>query len=54
MVEAAWKIAQPILDGWQANPPKDFPNYAPGTWGPPAAQDLMTRDAHNWWVEPKA
>jgi glucose-6-phosphate 1-dehydrogenase len=53
MVEAAWKVAQPILDGWQANPPKDFPNYAPGDWGPKAAQELMTRDDHTWWVEPK-
>jgi glucose-6-phosphate 1-dehydrogenase len=54
MVEAAWKVAQPILDGWNANPPKDFPNYAPGEWGPGAAQDLITRDDHTWWVEPTA
>ena len=53
MVEAAWKVAQPILDGWQAQPPTDFPNYSPGEWGPKIAQDLMTRDDHTWWVEPK-
>ena len=28
LVEAAWRIAQPILDAWAANPPADFPNYA--------------------------
>jgi glucose-6-phosphate 1-dehydrogenase len=52
MVDAAWKAAQPIIDGWAANPPTDFPNYAPGEWGPPAAE-LITRDGHTWWVEPK-
>jgi glucose-6-phosphate 1-dehydrogenase len=53
MVDAAWKAAQPIIDGWAAHPPVDFPNYAPGEWGPPAAQDLIKRDGHTWWVEPK-
>ena len=53
MVDAAWKAAQPIIDGWSAHPPVDFPNYAPGEWGPAAAQDLITRDGHNWWVEPE-
>ena len=51
MVEAAWKVADPILDAWGNNPPKDFPNYAPGTWGPPAAELLMRRDNHEWWTE---
>jgi glucose-6-phosphate 1-dehydrogenase len=54
MVEAAWKAAQPILDGWAENPPTDFPNYAPGDWGPKASEELMTRDNHTWWLEPKA
>ena len=30
--EAAWKIADPILNAWENNPPKNFPNYAAGTW----------------------
>lgn len=51
MVEAAWKVAQPILDGWTAHPPVDLPNYSPGEWGPPAAQDLISRDGHSWWSE---
>ena len=51
MVEAAWKVADPILDAWGNNPSKDFPNYAPGTWGPPAAELLMKRDNHEWWTE---
>jgi len=51
MVEAAWKVADPILDAWGNNPPKDFPNYSPGSWGPPAAELLMRQDNHEWWTE---
>jgi len=54
MVEAAWKIAQPILDGWNAHPPTDFPNYTPGEWGPATAQSLIASDNHTWWTESKA
>ena len=54
MVEAAWKVAQPILDGWQSKPPTDFPNYSPGEWGPKAADELLALDHHTWWVEPEA
>ncbi|MBV9489827.1 MAG: glucose-6-phosphate dehydrogenase [Verrucomicrobia bacterium] len=52
MVDAAWTAAQPILDAWGNNPPKDFPDYAAGTWGPAAADDLMARDHHRWWYAP--
>jgi len=45
MVEAAWKVVGPILAAWGNNLPNDFPNYAPGTLGPPAAELLMKRDA---------
>jgi glucose-6-phosphate 1-dehydrogenase len=49
MVKAAWEAAQPILDAWGNNPPKDLPNYAAGTWGPAAADELLERDVHKWW-----
>ena len=48
MVEAAWTIATPILDVWQALPPRDFPNYASGTWGPRSADELIERDGRQW------
>ena len=41
MVEAAWRVVAPILDVWEALPPRDFPNYAAGTWGPKEADDLL-------------
>ena len=53
MVEAAWEAAQPILDAWANNPPKEFPNYAAGTWGPEAANELLERDNHKWWYPPE-
>jgi glucose-6-phosphate 1-dehydrogenase len=47
-VEAAWCILMPILDFWAANPPMDFPNYAAGTWGPEAAEGLVSSDSRYW------
>jgi glucose-6-phosphate 1-dehydrogenase len=51
MVEAAWQVATPILDVWKALPPRDFPNYPAGTWGPSAADALINRDGRKW-IEP--
>ena len=31
--EAAWSVVDPILDVWSALKPRDFPNYAAGSWG---------------------
>lgn len=47
-VEAAWSVVDPILKGWEALPPPDFPNYAAGTWGPKAAEELLARDGKEW------
>ena len=51
-VEAAWKVIQPILHIWQTRPPVDFPNYAPGSWGPEDAEALIARDGNNWITLP--
>jgi glucose-6-phosphate 1-dehydrogenase len=48
MVEAGWTVVEPILDVWKALPPRDFPNYAAGTWGPKDAFELMTRGGREW------
>ena len=48
MVEAGWAVVEPILDVWKALPPRDFPNYAAGTWGPPQADELLHRDGREW------
>jgi glucose-6-phosphate 1-dehydrogenase len=47
-VDAAWSVVMPILDAWTAEKPTDFPNYAAGTWGPEAADQLLSRDGRRW------
>ncbi len=51
-VAAAWKIIMPILNDWQSGPPADFPNYAPGSWGPEAAETLIAKDGRSWITQP--
>jgi glucose-6-phosphate 1-dehydrogenase len=48
LVETAWRVAQPLLDLWNSEPSKDFPNYPAGTWGPKNAFDLIERDGRHW------
>ena len=47
MVDASWQIVQPILDTW-AKSKFDFPNYASGTWGPKASDEMLARQGHVW------
>jgi glucose-6-phosphate 1-dehydrogenase len=47
-IELGWDIVQPILDVWQALPPREFPNYTAGGWGPVAADELLTEDRRSW------
>jgi glucose-6-phosphate 1-dehydrogenase len=48
MVEAGWNVVDPILDVWTALPPRRFPNYAAGTWGPKESDDLLKHDGREW------
>src|SRR5580693_8195636 len=48
MVEAGWCVVSPVLDVWKALPPRHFPNYAAGTWGPKEADELLERDGRHW------
>jgi glucose-6-phosphate 1-dehydrogenase len=47
-VMASWKIFTPVLEQWANHPPKDFPNYASGSWGPKAAEQLLENDGRRW------
>jgi glucose-6-phosphate 1-dehydrogenase len=47
VVEAAWRVAQPLMDYWAATP-ADFPSYVRSSWGPKAAADLIARDGRRW------
>ena len=47
-VERAWEILDPILDAWQSGDGGPLHFYAAGTWGPPAADELLQRDGRAW------
>jgi glucose-6-phosphate 1-dehydrogenase len=45
--EAAWSVIDPIEQGWAQS--KQAPQeYAPGTWGPRKAMDLIELDGRRW------
>ena len=48
MVEAGWRVIQPVLDAWSSQPAEQFPNYGAGTWGPTEADELLKRDGRAW------
>ena len=47
-VEASWKWITPILEHFEAHPPRDLPNYEPGSSGPRAADDMLSREGRGW------
>jgi len=47
MVEASWAVVEPIQNAWRDGA-FDFPNYAAGTWGPAAADEMLARRGHVW------
>ncbi len=48
LVETAWRIAQPMLDTWAGLPMGDHSTYPAGSWGPPAAFELIERSGRRW------
>lgn len=47
MVEASWRVVQPVLDAWSRRR-FDFPNYDAGSWGPKEADEMLARNGHAW------
>jgi len=47
MVEASWTVVEPIQTLWRETK-FEFPNYAAGTWGPAAADEMLARRGHVW------
>ena len=45
--EAAWAVIDPIENGWRDSGKKPEA-YAPGTWGPKRAIDLIESDGRRW------
>lgn len=47
-VETAWQIVDSIRKGWEGKPLTNREFYAAGTWGPIAAEELLTQSGHFW------
>jgi glucose-6-phosphate 1-dehydrogenase len=48
VVEAAWAFVTPILEAWDRDPRMPLVAYAPGSPGPPEADELLARDGRRW------
>ncbi len=46
-VELSWKILDPFEEAWAASSSRPD-QYAPGSWGPQSAHDLLARDGRTW------
>ncbi len=47
-VEQGWRIVQPVIDAWGREKAK-FPNYASGSEGPEAADELISSGSDRAW-----
>ena len=47
-VALSWRYIDRILSVWENKKP-DFPNYASGSMGPEAADQLLEKDGFHWW-----
>jgi glucose-6-phosphate 1-dehydrogenase len=46
-VDEQWALTDAVKSAW-ARERSAFPNYAAGTWGPPSADELLSRDSRAW------
>jgi glucose-6-phosphate 1-dehydrogenase len=46
-VEEQWSLVDAMVASWARDRPA-FPNYAAGNWGPPSADELLSRDGRAW------
>jgi glucose-6-phosphate 1-dehydrogenase len=47
-VERAWSILDPILKSWQSGDGGAVHFYGAGSWGPPAADELLAHEGRSW------
>jgi glucose-6-phosphate 1-dehydrogenase len=45
-VESSWRIVEPFLKSPRVR--SDIRTYEPGSWGPPASDELLARDGRQW------
>jgi glucose-6-phosphate 1-dehydrogenase len=47
-IEMAWALIDSILDGWDGPHAPPLYEYEKGSWGPPEADALLSREAREW------
>ena len=44
----SWRLFTPILERWANTPPRSFPNYQAGQWGPREADLMIQKEGRRW------
>ncbi len=47
-IEAAWRVMDSVLQGWETAAAPPLATYAPGSWGPAEADGLLGRNGRYW------
>jgi len=47
-IEAAWRLIDPVIQGWEVQDIPELGGYIPGTWGPYQSDALLGQDGRRW------
>lgn len=47
-IEEAWRIGDVLQEAWEGRESSTLHTYAAGSWGPPAADALLSQDGRGW------
>jgi glucose-6-phosphate 1-dehydrogenase len=47
-IEAAWRLLDPVIRGWEAQGKPPLVAYPRGSWGPVEADQLLAGEGHRW------
>lgn len=50
-IEEAWRLIDPILEGWETSDAPPLVPYKSGSWGPTEADELLAQLGHSWRME---
>jgi len=49
-INAAWRLLDPVIQGWETQGDPPLATYPVGSWGPEAADRLVNRDGRRWRI----
>ena len=47
-IELAWRLVDPVVEGWQSSDAPPLSTYDPGSWGPTKSDEFLARDGRVW------